>query len=134
MELYMGILSPILATLFGCSLFGSVCGMPPNMHGVSIQTYATSSPDVTVVTSVNGSTTTQTIPAPYGVQTSVIEKSNGGTPIVQASTTPLTSAQVSQMQQQTIQQVQAMQQQMNQMFADQEKFFQDMWNNFPQAQ
>ncbi len=90
---------------------------------------------MTVVTTVNGSSTTQVIPAPYGVKTSVVETYNGTTPVAESSTTPLTPADIQQIQKQEAdaqKQMQAMQQQMDQLFADQQKMFQDMWSGFPQ--
>ncbi len=109
----------LLSAIIGCGLLSTVCVGSPSAQSVSIQTFATSSPYVTVVTDVNGSSSTQVINAPYGLQSSVVSESNGSTTIAEATTTPLTSAYLTQMQQQ-----------MNQVFADQQKLFQSMLNGF----
>ncbi len=131
----MGILHYIFGTMLGCGLLGFACLPQPTANSVSIASYtSTTTPNaVTVVTTVNGSTTTKVIPAPYGVKTSVVETYNGTTPVAQSSTTPLTQADIQQMQQQEAdveKQMQAMQNQMDQIFADQQKMFNDMWSNF----
>ena len=128
----MGIITSIAQTLFGCGLLGLACLAQPANHAVSIQSYTSSSTPnaVTVVTTVDGNTTKQVIPAPYGVKTSVVQTYNGTTPVTEASTTPLTQADIEQMQQQELaseKQMHLMQQQMDQVFADQQKLFSDMW-------
>ena len=128
----MAILNSIAQVLFGCGLLGLACFSQPSNHAVSIESYtSTSTPNaVTVVATVNGNTTKQTISAPYGVKTSVVETYNGTTPVTEASTTPLTQADIDQMQQQELaseKQIELMQQQMNQMFADQQNLFSDIW-------
>ena len=120
--------SSFMTALFGC-LFSMTCvTTPTTAHGISIETYSSSSPDVTIVTTVNGRTTRQVIPAPYGVKTSYYSDTIDGKTTSEASTTPLSQKDIYQMQQQ----IDAMQKDMDQMFADQEKMFQDMWNSFPQ--
>ena len=131
----MGILHYIFGTLFGCGLLSLACLPHPNANAISIASYtSTTTPNaVTVVTTVNGSTTEKVIPAPYGVKTSVVETYNGTTPVTEASTTPLTQADIQQMQQQEAnfeKQMLAMQKQMDQMFVDQQKMFDAMWSNF----
>jgi hypothetical protein len=133
----MTILSSIAQALFGCGLLGIACFAHPAAHTISVESYTSSSTpnEVTVVTTVNGSSTTQVIPAPYGVKTSVVETYNGTTPVTESSTTPLTQVDIQQMQKQEAdaeKQMQAIQQQMDQIFADQQKMFQDMWSGFPQ--
>ncbi len=128
----MGVLTSIAQTLFSCGLLGLACLSQPASHAVSIQSYTSSSTPntVTVVTTVDGKTTTQVLPAPYGVKTSVVQTYNGTTSVTQASTTPLTQADIEEMQQQEIaseKQMQLVQQQMDQVFADQQKLFSDMW-------
>ena len=129
----MAILNSIAQTLFGCGLLGLACFSQPSTHAVSVESYtSTSTPNaVTVVTTVNGKTTKQVIPAPYGVKTSVVETYNGTTPVTEASTTPLTQADIDQMQQQELaseKQIELMQQQMDQMFTNQQKLFSDVWD------
>lgn len=131
----MGILHYIFGTLFGCGLLGLACLPHPSANAISIASYtSTTTPNaITVVTTVNSSTTTKVIPAPYGVKTSVIETYNGNTPVTEASTTPLTQADIQQMQQQEAdfeKQMLAMQEQMDQLFADQQKMSDNLWSNF----
>jgi hypothetical protein len=128
----MGILNSIARTLFGCGLLGLACFSQPANHAVTVESYiSTTTPNaVTVITSVNGNTTRQVIPTPYGVKTSVVETYNGTTPVTEASTTPLTQADIDQMQQQELaseKQIELMQQQMDQVFAYQQKLLSDVW-------
>lgn len=134
----MTILSSIVRALFWCGLFGLACFAHPTAHTVSVESYISSSTPnaVTVVTTVNGSSTTQVIPAPYGVKTSVVETYNGMVSVTESSTTPLTQADIQQMQKQETdaeKQIHAMQQQIDLIFADQKKMFQDMWSSLPQT-
>ena len=131
----MGVLHYIFRTLFGCGLFGLACLPHPNGNAISIASYtSTTTPNaVTIVTTVNGSTTMKVIPAPYGVKTSVVETYNGTTPVTEASTTPLTQADIQQMQQQETsveKEMLAIQNQMDQVFVDQQKMFDNMRLNF----
>lgn len=122
----MELLSSI-AFLVGCGLLGATCVVPPNASGISVESFASSSSDVTVITTIDGSTTKRTFAAPYGISTSVVEQTNGGTTTASATTTPLTQTDLTKMRQQ----FQEEQQQMDRLMADQQRLFQDMWNNIP---
>jgi hypothetical protein len=128
----MAILNSIAQALFGCGLLGFACFSQPIHHSVTVDSYlSTSTPNaVTVVTTINGNTTKQVLPAPYGVKTSVIETYTGTNPVTEASTTPLTQADIQQMQEQEFaseKQIELMQQQMDQVFADQQRLLSDVW-------
>ena len=87
-----------------------------------INTTATSSnEDVTVTTKTDKGTTTNIIHAPYGVKSEITDL-NG---ITTATTTPLTKEEIQQMQKQD----DAFQKEMDQMWQDQEKWFQDVWGS-----
>ncbi len=110
-----------LATIFACGLVGAGCFASSTGPSVSIATSGNPAQTV-VVTSINGQEATTTFAAPYGVASSVVVTGTS----TEATTTPLTAADVETMQAQFAQQ----QQDMEQLFADQQRMFQDLWNNF----
>ncbi len=114
----------LVPAFIGCGFLGISCSVPsamPAADSVSVQTssIATSSPDVTVTTTVDGKSTTKTLDAPYGIRSSVITDSNGSTTTAEASTTPLTEADAAKLQQQ-----------MEHMLAEQQQLFADAFNGF----
>jgi len=130
--------APIIGFIAGIFGLGGLFAAhhPPEMpvptaptHAVSVETRSSSSsssPQTTVVTDVNGQKQTKTVQSRYGVKTSVVTRTINGHTTTEASTTPLTAADVQKMQAQEAQ----MESHMRQMFANQQKMFQDMWGNF----
>ena len=139
-EMYMEFMHNIFVSI-GCGLFGVSCVAATStapLHGVVVSAAASSTPGATVVTTdINGKTKTQTIDAPYGVETRVMSTTKNGTTTSVASTTALSRVQATRMETQTEAQIRAMQQQiqeqeqqMQQMFAEQQKLFQQMQAGF----
>ena len=126
-------LQHLFSSLLGCGLLGLACApVPAGAHfsQVSVAERATSSPQVTVVTDVNGKTTKKTVDAPYGLASSVDSETVNGKTVTHASTTPLTKADARKLQQDMRTQEQQMnaqfaqmQREMNQMFAQEHAMF-----------
>ena len=121
-----------LATLLSCGIFGLSCPAASStpLSAVSIAESASTSPKVTITTDVNGKKQTKTVDAPYGVASSVVSETKNGKTTTHASTTPLTKADVTKMQQQMQKEQQlmdeqfaAMQKEMNAMFKEQQQLF-----------
>lgn len=79
----------------------------------NIQTIATSSDEVMVQTGTNATSTTVVLHAPYGVKSEVVTEHGA----IYATTTPLTEADVKEMEQRQIQ----FQKQLDRLFQEQEK-------------
>ena len=82
-----------------------------------------SSTGTEVTIDINGLATTTVVHAPYGVRTSLVSTYQNGQERTQASTTPMTQADVQAMEQRQID----LEEQMNQLFAQQQKLFNEMW-------
>ncbi|HQU08050.1 MAG TPA: hypothetical protein PK539_03300 [Candidatus Paceibacterota bacterium] len=120
----MSIFSSLATFIMGCGFVGGLCAPPHAAQSISIATNATSSPRVQVVTTINGKTSTKTIDAPYGVQSSIIENTGHGQSVTHASTTPMTRAQAAALEAQTLR----MQQRINALIAQQQQLFQAFAN------
>jgi hypothetical protein len=99
---------------------------PADWHGQEwrVQTVQNGTTTQVVVTNgTNASSTTLTLNAPYGVKSEIVSE-NGKT---YATTTPITEADVKQMEAEQAQ----FEAQMNKIWEDQQKLFEDMWSGVP---
>ena len=117
----MGIVSSILSFVFGGGgLFTAAClplAPAEATSSVSIVSSASASgtPDARVVVRINGKTSTSTLSAPYGVQSSIVERIENGRAVTEATATPMTESQA-----------QGMQKRMDELMAEQQKVFDDL--------
>lgn len=135
-------LGKIISTFIGCGLISGVCMTAPIFdtqtisaptsydQQVSVQAISTTSPDVTIVTDVNGKTDKKVIKAPYGVKSSVVSVQNGSSTRTEATTTPLTQQDALKIQHDMDVQMQEIQQEMDSMFAQQQRMFTHSFSDF----
>ncbi len=120
----MGVLANIAHIFFAC-LFSITCSsVPTDWHSISLEP---SSANVTVVTSVNGSTTRKVLHAPYGVRTNITSRTDANGVHTEASSTALTL----QEDEKEKAQLETELNQMSRLLAHEDNIFDDLWKDLP---
>ncbi|HET8581066.1 MAG TPA: hypothetical protein VFL98_01195 [Candidatus Paceibacterota bacterium] len=128
----MQFFNQFISFLFGCAFAAGTCAGAPagSVHDVSVVQSASGTPSVTVVTSIDGSTTKRTLDAPYGVASAIDSETVNGKTVTHATTTALSKEDAARMQQDLLaqqkrmeEQFAQMQQEMNAQFAQMQQLF-----------
>jgi len=98
--------------------------VPTNQFQAEWDASSTVPGEVVIYSDINGVATTTVVHAPYGVQSEIESFSNGTSTQTFATTTPITQADIAQMQARQA----AIDADMQREFADEQKMFRDLWN------